>query len=70
MVWRCMSWKGVGNFCFIKRIMDKYVYYKILETKLISTIHMHDLKEENVIFQYDNDPKYLSKYVKDWHKNF
>jgi hypothetical protein len=50
--------------------MDKYVYYKILETKLISTIHMHDLKEENVIFQYDNDPKYLSKYVKDWHKNF
>jgi hypothetical protein len=27
---------------------------------------MHDLEEENVIFQHDNDSKYSSKYVKDW----
>jgi hypothetical protein len=27
---------------------------------------MHDFEEENIIFQYDNDPKHSSKYVKDW----
>jgi hypothetical protein len=27
---------------------------------------MHDLEEQNVIFQHDNDSQYLSKYVKDW----
>jgi hypothetical protein len=27
---------------------------------------MHDLEEENVIFQHDNDSKHSSKYVKDW----
>jgi transposase len=27
---------------------------------------MHDLKEENVIFQHVNDSKHLSKYVKEW----
>jgi hypothetical protein len=46
--------------------MDKYVYCEILEMDLISTIHMHDLKEENVIFQHVNDSKHLSKYVKEW----
>jgi hypothetical protein len=25
-----------------------------------------ELEEENVIFQCKNDPKYLSKYIKDW----
>jgi hypothetical protein len=34
--------------------------------ELISTIHIHDLEEENVIFQHDNNSKHSSKYVKDW----
>jgi len=45
--------------------MDKYVCYEILEMKLINTIYIHDLGEENVIFQHDNDPKHISKYVTD-----
>jgi hypothetical protein len=61
-----MSWEGVGNLHLIEGIMDKYVYCEILEMDLISTIHMHDLEEENVIFQHDNNSKYLSKYVKEW----
>jgi hypothetical protein len=66
MVWKCMSWEGVGNLRLIEGIMDKYVYREILEMEFISTIHKHDLEEENVIFQYNNDPKHSSKYVKDW----
>jgi hypothetical protein len=66
MVWRCMSWEGVGILCLIEGIMDKYVYCEILEMDLISTIHMHDLEEENVIFEQNNDPKSSSKYVKEW----
>jgi hypothetical protein len=61
-----MSWEGVGNLRLIEGIMDKYVYREILEMEFISTIHKHDLEEENVIFQYNNDPKHSSKYVKDW----
>jgi hypothetical protein len=44
--------------------MDKYIYREILEMDLISTIHMHNLEEENIIFQHENDPKHSSKYVK------
>jgi hypothetical protein len=50
----------------IEGIIDKCVYCKILETKLINTMHMHDLEEKDVIFQPDNGPKYLSNYFKDW----
>ena len=57
MVWRCMTWKGIGNLRLIEGKMDKYIYREVLEMELMNTIHMHDLKEENVIFQHDNDPK-------------
>jgi hypothetical protein len=46
--------------------MDKYVYREILEMDLISIIHMHDFKEENVNFQHVNDSKHSSKYFKEW----
>ena len=42
------------------------MYHEILEMELMNTIHMHDLEEENVIFQHDNNPKHTSKYVKEW----
>ena len=60
-----MSCEGVGNLHLIEGIMDKYIYRKILEMDLISTIHMHDLEEENVISQHDNNSKHLSKYFKE-----
>jgi len=43
--------------------MNKYVYCEILEMEFMNTIHMHDLRKENVIFQHDNNPKHTSKYV-------
>lgn len=66
MVWGCMTWEGVGNLRLIEGNMDKFVYREILEMELMNTIYMHDLGEENVIFQHDNDPKHTSKYVTDW----
>jgi hypothetical protein len=42
---------GSGQPLSHKWDLDKYIYCEILEMDLISTIHMHDLEEENVIFQ-------------------
>jgi len=66
MVWGCMTWEGVGNLRLIEGNMDKFVYREILEMELKNTIHMHDLGEENVIFQHDNDSKHTSRYVINW----
>ena len=60
MVWRCMTWEGVGNLCLIEGNINKYVYHEILEMELLNTIHIHDLGEENVIFQHYNNPKHTS----------
>ena len=32
----------------------------------MNTMHMHDLGQENVIFQKDNDHKHTSKYGTNW----
>ena len=61
-----MTWKGVGNLRLIEGNMDTHVYCEILKMELMNTIHMHDLGEENVIFQHNNDPKHISKYVTKW----
>ena len=63
MVWGCMTWEEVGNLRLIEGKMDKYIYREVLEMELMNTIHMHDLEEENVIFQHNNDPKHTSKWA-------
>ena len=66
MIWRCMTWEGVDNLRLIEGNMDKHMYREILEIELMNTIYMHDLGEENVIFQHNNHPKHTSKYVIEW----
>ena len=56
MIWGCMTCKGVGDLCFIEGNMDKHVYCEILEMQLMNTILVHDLREENIFFQHNNDP--------------
>ena len=51
-----MTWEGIGNHRLIEGKMDKYIYHEVLKMELMNIIHMHDLGEENVIFQHDNDP--------------
>ena len=45
--------------------MDKYVYCEILGMELMNTIYMHDLGEENVMFQDDNNSNHTSKYIRE-----
>ena len=46
--------------------MTKYVYCNILETKLMSTIQMQDLEEDQVIFQHDNGPNDIAHHLVNW----
>jgi hypothetical protein len=55
--WQPLSHRrDYGLICILQKFGD--MIYK-------HTIHMLDLKEENVIFQHDNKSKHSSKYVKD-----
>lgn len=50
----------------VKGYMDKFVYREFIEMELMNTIRMHDLEEENVIFQHDTNLKHTFEYIKDW----
>jgi len=63
MVWRCMSWTGVGNLHHIDDIINSQVYLDILHLQLLNTIERQGLDEAKVIFQHDNDPKYTFSFL-------
>lgn len=66
MVWRCMSWNGVGIFAEIEGGMDAEQYVSILKNHLLPSMENSEIPEENVIFQQDNDLKYTSKRAREW----
>jgi transposase len=66
MVWGCMNSKGVGYLCKIEGTMDQHLYKSILQDDLLETIKFYNLKQSEVIFQHDNDPKHKSKIVQNW----
>ena len=43
MVWRCMSWAGVGNLYRIACIMNSQVNLDILDLQLLGTIERQGL---------------------------
>lgn len=45
-----MSSERAGKIHDIQEIMDRFIYHDILETKLIGTICMQGLEEENINF--------------------
>ena len=46
--------------------MDRHLYKFILENYLWSTIQNYNLDPSSMIFQYDNDPKHMSKIMHEW----
>lgn len=67
MVWGCFSWYGVGPLYWIKTIMDKNLYIKILEEVMLPFAEWEmPLKWQ---FQQDNDPKHTAKLTKQWFLN-
>lgn len=65
LVWGCMSWKGVGNLCFIEGIMNAEKYIDILRRNLNDSAEKLDLMD-TFIFQQDNDPKHTANKTKEW----
>ncbi|KAI4886169.1 hypothetical protein NFI96_033331 [Prochilodus magdalenae] len=65
MVWGCMSARGVGKLCFLKKTVNAAVYQDVLETFLIPTVE-EQFGEEDFIFQQDLAPAHAAKSTKDW----
>ena len=63
MVCGCFSGSGVGNLCFIKGNMDRFVYREILGKNLLQSCQKLGLKN-SFVFQHDNDPKHTAGVVK------
>ena len=66
MIWGCITWEGVGYAAKIDGRMDSDIYLQILKDNLLNTLEYHCLNSSNIIFQQDNDPKHISKKVKEW----
>ena len=64
-VWGGFATHGVGNFHWIKGIMDKEVYKQILIHHVRPTLHRL-FPAKDFIFQSDNDPKHRSGICEDY----
>ena len=66
MVWRCMTWQGVGYAAKIDGRMDGDLYFQILKDDLLNTLQYYGLDSSDIIFQQDNDSKHTCRKVKEW----
>ena len=51
--------------CQINQNLNKDLYLEILHNELMNIITHYNLNKSNIIFQHDNNPKYITKIVKD-----
>eukprot|EP00301_Raphidiophrys_heterophryoidea_P003150 c11435_g1_i1.p1 GENE.c11435_g1_i1~~c11435_g1_i1.p1 ORF type:complete len:118 (-),score=20.00 c11435_g1_i1:225-578(-) len=49
MVWGCMTWSGVGEFCRIFTTMDAEVYVSILQDELMTTIKAKKTQKRHLL---------------------
>lgn len=64
MIWGCFSFYGVGPIYWIKDIMDRHLYVKILQEVMLP--YAEDEMPLIWTFQQDNDPKHTSLLAKQW----
>jgi len=64
MVWGSFSANGRGSLYFVepKTTVNSAEYLKILQSKLLQTLHIHHCR----IFQQDGAPAHTSRVVKQW----
>jgi hypothetical protein len=55
------SWYGVGKFVEVQGKINADQYCEILEDGVVESIEALEMKEEERIFQQDNNPKHTSK---------
>lgn len=66
MVWGCMGWNGIGKLVEVQGIMNGEQYCEILEDGVAESWDKLEMKEEERIFQQDNDPKHKSNKATKW----
>lgn len=64
MVWSCVTSNGVGYIHNVVGNMDSQQYCNILEGAFIKTLRYYKMKQKDIIFMHDNDPKHVSQYTK------
>ncbi|ORD97862.1 TC1A [Hepatospora eriocheir] len=64
MVWKCISYAGVGRIVFIEETMTTAMYKQLLANNLRQSACEMGL-EEFILIQ-DNDPKHTSRLVSNW----
>ncbi|CEJ04177.1 hypothetical protein RMCBS344292_18144 [Rhizopus microsporus] len=67
MVWGCMTAHGIGYICEVYNgRMNVEDYIRILDGDLTDTLNYYNLCNEDLIFQYDNDPRHTAKVTKNY----
>ena len=66
MIWGCMGWNGVGKLIEVQGSMNAQQYCDILDDGVVESFKKLEIKEEERIFQQDNDPKHTFKKATQW----
>lgn len=64
MVWAAFSVNGTTPICFLSTRMDSIKYAELLDEVLLT--YLDDKNMNNAIFQQDNAPIHVSKYMEKW----
>ena len=66
MIWACITSEGPGYLCRIDGKMTADGYKSILRQHFLNTLAFYKLRRSDVILQQDNDPKHVSRLVREW----
>jgi hypothetical protein len=67
MVWGCCSYEGLGTLTLIKGKMKAKQYREIFKKHLVKSANK--FKFRSFKFLHDNDPKHITKIVKEYLAN-
>ncbi|GBB93279.1 hypothetical protein RclHR1_21400004 [Rhizophagus clarus] len=62
-VWGCFTCFRVGFLYKIDGGLDAELYQRILDEDFLDILEYYSLNHENIIFQQDNDSKYIAKRI-------